>query len=55
LVKKGFLNIGYFKHLMEFGNVICVDQEKVGKEFLASVKKTLKEGNILGIFPEGKR
>jgi 1-acyl-sn-glycerol-3-phosphate acyltransferase len=53
--KKRLFEHWFFKHLMDYGNVICVDQEKVGKEFLTSVKRTLQAGNILGIFPEGTR
>ena len=53
--KKRLFKHCLFKHLMEFGNVICVDQDNVDKEFLVKVRKSLKEGQILGIFPEGKR
>ncbi|MDP4181603.1 MAG: lysophospholipid acyltransferase family protein, partial [Bacillota bacterium] len=44
-----------FKHFMDYADVIYVDQGKVDKAFLSQVRKVLKEGHILGIFPEGKR
>jgi 1-acyl-sn-glycerol-3-phosphate acyltransferase len=53
--KKKLFKNPLFKHLMEYGDVICVDQENVDKTFLNQVRKVLKEGHILGIFPEGKR
>jgi 1-acyl-sn-glycerol-3-phosphate acyltransferase len=53
--KKRLFEHWFFKHIMEFGNVICVNQERIDKQFLISVKKSLIEGNTLGIFPEGKR
>jgi len=53
--KKRLFEHRLFKHLMEYANVICVDQEKVDKAFLSQVRKILRDGNILGIFPEGTR
>ena len=53
--KKKLFEHRLFKHFMEYANVICVDQEKVTKAFLLQARKILKEGNILGIFPEGTR
>ena len=53
--KKRLFEHRLFKHLMEYANVICVDQEKVDKAFLSQVRKILRDGNTLGIFPEGTR
>ena len=53
--KKRLFEHRLFKHLMEYANVICVDQDKVDKAFLSQVRKILRDGNILGIFPEGTR
>lgn len=53
--KKRLFEHRLFKHLMEYANVICVDQENVDKAFISQVRKILRDGNILGIFPEGTR
>ncbi|KGK92017.1 acyltransferase [Desulfosporosinus sp. HMP52] len=53
--KKRLFEHPLFKHFMEYARVICVDQENVNKTFICQVRKSLKEGNILGIFPEGTR
>lgn len=53
--KKRLFEHCLFKYFMEYANVICVDQEKVGKALLSQVRKVLRDGNILGIFPEGRR
>lgn len=53
--KKRLFEHPLFKHFMEYAKVICVDQENVNKAFLCEVRKSLKKGNTLGIFPEGTR
>ena len=53
--KKRLFKHPLFKHLMEYADVICVDQENIDKAFLSQVRKALKEGHVLGMFPEGKR
>ena len=53
--KKRLFEHWIFKHFMEFAQVICVDQERIDKRFISQVRKVLREGNIVGIFPEGKR
>ncbi|WP_088189717.1 lysophospholipid acyltransferase family protein [Desulfosporosinus sp. FKA] len=53
--KKRLFEHRLFKHFMEYAKVICVDQENVNRAFFVQVRKILKEGNILGIFPEGTR
>lgn len=53
--KKRLFNHKLFKYYMEYGQTICVDENKVDKSFFVKTKSIFKNRQALGIFPEGRR
>ncbi|OGH98314.1 MAG: hypothetical protein A2X42_09640 [Candidatus Margulisbacteria bacterium GWF2_38_17] len=56
VAKKKLFTSYFFNLLMQYGNAICLNQEKVDKSSIKEILRVLKkDSGIIGIFPEGTR
>lgn len=55
IVKKSLYDSLMFGRAVKYGGCIPVNRENVGIQFFKDVKKSLKDGNSIFMFPEGTR
>ena len=55
MAKKKLFKTFYGRLLMKYAGSIAIDQDRPDKGVLKGIFKTLNDGNIVGIFPEGER